>query len=175
MTGSVLEIMQETKKGYRTENFSGSRVRLLSEVIEFELSMGNTDIISYVQDNYEILKDYQLDTFELERVRKEYPHEDDYNTIYWEMFSDMCIDNSTSISEEIVDYFKEIFSVEDEKDMTALWLTSHENVINYYNDGNTEDIDEYTLPNKDKFSILSDLGVDGVLFLFLSCDIINSI
>lgn len=48
-TSPILSKMIESKKGYRTENFSGSLVRNLYDIIRYEFSMGNSDIVSYIQ------------------------------------------------------------------------------------------------------------------------------
>lgn len=50
--------------GYRTESFCGSGVRQAEDVIDFEIgSLGNSDIISYCDKNYnlDLNLDYEID------------------------------------------------------------------------------------------------------------------
>lgn len=156
--------MIKDNKGYRTENYSGSKVRNICDVIRYEISMGNTDIISYMQNKYSVLDEYNLEPEEIEALKENFQDEIVYRQEYLSKYSDMCQENSAWITDDIVTYLTEQLDVDSEDELTALWLTTIDNAINKYNDGNKVDIDEYLLNHK--YLIISDLNIDGALFVF---------
>lgn len=159
----TLTRMIKSKKGYRTENYSGSLTRDLYDVIRHEISMGNTDIIFYVQDNYHILNEYVLEENQINELKQNYTGEE-YTQEYWARFSEMCQENSVFITEEIIEYIAEKLSTSS-KNLTGLWLSTYDNVVRIYNYGSKEDIDEYPLTEQ-SYIVISDLGQDGALFVF---------
>jgi hypothetical protein len=164
MVSATLSKMIEDKKGYRTENYSGSLIRNLYDVIRHELSMGNTDIVSYVQEHYKILGEYIVEDAAIEELKEKFHNPEEYNQAYWERFSDICQENSIFIADDIVKYVAEQLSVPSNY-LIGLWLSTYENVVGIYNNGNTDDIDEYPLIDNNYF-VISDLGADGALFVF---------
>lgn len=51
----TLSKMLQTRSGYRTESFSGSNVRNIRNVINYEVvELNNMDIIDYVRETYNI-------------------------------------------------------------------------------------------------------------------------
>lgn len=137
---NTLQLLIDSRIGFRSESFSGSGVRNVLDVLRFEFSLGNTDIIKFVQDNYDLLLNYTETGDEL---------------------SDIVLENAQDIAEKIVFFLKEKFSVSSEDHLEALWLTSQEGVRFYTING---DIDFYVIP--DEFVVLSDLGEEGSLFVF---------
>ena len=55
---NTLQLLIDSRIGFRSESFSGSGVRNVLDVLRFEFSLGNTDIIKFVQDNYDLLLNY---------------------------------------------------------------------------------------------------------------------
>lgn len=143
MRSKVLAKLLKNNIGYRTESFSGSKARNIEDIIRFEISMGNTDIIRYLQENYGILKSYL---------------EKDYN----EEFSYICQENAVDITEEIIKFLTKFLSTEN-KNLMGLWLTDYQGVINVYR-GKKENIDKFHIPCK--FIVISDLDKEGSLFVF---------
>jgi hypothetical protein len=146
----TLEKMIREGRGYRTETFSGSKIRKIADIIRGEISFGNTDVIEYLQKNCNILKDYVYDRTIPGRIYFDY--------------IDFCIENAPHIAAEIEAFLKEVFRVEDIDDLEGIWLTDHENVVTLYG-GTDNDIDEYLIPDEN-FIVISDLGIDGSLFVF---------
>lgn len=142
---NTLQLLIDSRIGFRSESFSGSGVRNVLDVLRFEFSLGNTDVIKFVQDNYDLLLDYTETGDEL---------------------SDIVLENAQDIAEKIVFFLKEKFSVSSEDHLEALWLTSQEGVRFYTinEDIENEHIDIYVIP--DEFVVLSDLGEEGSLFVF---------
>lgn len=160
----VLDNMIKDKKGYRTENYSGSGVRDLYDVIRYEISMGNTDIITYMQEEYDVLSDYVLEPEQIDELKEEAINDEEFVKDYNDTFYEMVSENSGFITDNILDYVCDKLGVSNENDLIALWLTDYDNAVNYYNNGSTEDIDEYSLDKE--YVVLSDLGTDGSLFVF---------
>ena len=146
----TLDLIINSKRGYRTKSFSGSNTRNIEDIIRYELSMGNVDIVTYVQKNYGILKEYYIEE-EIEEKGE-----------YWNKFSEMCQENAKEITKEIVDFLKSELRSEE---IYGLWLTTYENVEKYYG-GIGENIEEYILLEENKFMVLSDLDEEGSLFVF---------
>ena len=133
--------MITANKGYRTESYSGSRIRKLENVIYFELGMGNSDILTFIQQNIQDI-DFPLD-------------------LDAEEASFLILENRSYYEEKIQEVIQNQLPGEN---YTALWLTSKDNAVHRYNDGSVEGIEEYVLPNE--FVVISDLGEDGALFVW---------
>lgn len=137
-----LEKMLKSKKGFRTEAFSGSGVDNPRDIIRFEFSMGNTDIIDYVNTNYNILNSYICDD--------------------WDELIEVSQENASDITDEIIDFLTNKLKVGEDK-LKGLWLAGKGAVRNVYG-GEDSFIDEYSLDRD--YVIISSLGYDGSLFIF---------
>ena len=130
------------KLGYRNESLYGSGVRNANKVIEFEIKeLGNTDIISFLQQNHGILQDF------LQEEDK-----DDEDFFY------MIDENFPHIRDEIKSFFKEKLGT---KNPSALWLTDSKNIHFYLDKGETW-VDVYEI--KDTI-VISNLGKEGSLYV----------
>mgnify|MGYP000892167476 CR=1 FL=1 len=65
-----------------------------------------------------------------------------------------------TIKNYVLDYFK-VGSIEE---LETVWLAEYERVKNFYNDGEEDGIYEVSLNRR--FLVLSDLDIDGALFVF---------
>ena len=134
----TLKEMLLTGRGYRSENYSGSKIRKLEDVVYLELSNGNTDIINFI-------------------------FKDTDSKLTGDELAQLVMENSRFFIDKVVEVVKANLSG---KNFSAIWLTTKERAINRYNEGLEEGIDEYILP-KD-FVVISDLGGDGALFVWES-------
>mgnify|MGYP001171379740 CR=1 FL=1 len=149
----TLKVMLNNNAGYRTEGFSGSDVRNAREIIGFEISeLQNDDIIEYMHTHYGILMGYY--------------HDDE------EEFLNACHANVDDVVDHLMLFITPFFDCSDQSFLTALWLTTYDNVKKHY--GGTADepgiyidnggVDKYVIP--DKHLVISDLGEEGSLFVF---------
>lgn len=142
MYSETLKKMIKNKEGFRTEAFRGSGVRNVRDIIRFELSMGNVDIVYFMQSAYGALYDFEL-------------HD-------WDEFVHDCQENAPYVADEIIE-FLEVKLDTKEDNMVGLWLTSEANVVSFYG-GKEDNIDSYKLD--DNFLVMSDLEAEGTLFAF---------
>lgn len=137
--------MIKNKKGFRTESFSGSGVRDPMEVIEFEIKeLCNTDIVEFVQEEYGLLTHLDVEN-QIELI-------------------DICHENIKEILETIKNYVLDYFKVDSIEELEAVWLAEYERVKSFYNDEEEDGIYEVSLNRR--FLVLSDLDIDGALFVF---------
>jgi len=157
----TLNCMLDSGSGYRTEAYSGSGVRCADDVIRYELSMGNIDIVRFMQTNYEQLKEYQLgDEFFDEIESLDIDEQDEARGA---ALSDLCQENAPYISGDILKFASDYLG-KDAKELSAIWLTTLDKAVSRYG-GDLEEIDRYALI-KGSFLVISDLGEDGALFVF---------
>lgn len=157
---STLEKMLSSKKGFRTENYSGSGVRDLKEILKFEIGqLGNTDILAYMRSNYNCLQDFKIDDYVIEALKEEAESEGGLQLLIFEEERNLAIENYDYLIEEILEFINNRFREE----VMGLWLTSYDAVVKRYG-GKTGDIDCYEIP--DESIVISDLGIDGALFVF---------
>lgn len=128
----------------RTEDFSGSNIRLAKEVIRFEIfELGNIDILQTLKNS--ILKETKF-SYKFDLL---------INEIYDNGFiDDMFIDEQLDFCQSILN---EINHILNKNIKYALWL-ANENIIKNYYKGKT--IDYYETTN----IILSNLGQEGILY-----------
>lgn len=155
--------------GFRTESYSGSKVRKLSDIIEYEMSeLKNKDIPQYILKEYGhyMTKKQRLDleTILKENNTGEYPFigdgggygvadRDDLRKLIGAMINaascTVCgytCKNRTYTATKTLNY--------------GLWLADRNEVIEHYAVGAEHDISAYPKSNV----ILSDLGPDGCLY-----------
>lgn len=157
----TLDGMLQQGYGYRTESFSGSGVRRIDEVIRYELSLGNTDIVEFCQTNHQILKDICVDEefwAEIENLDVE-----EQQASVAEELSHICQENAPYIVEEIVKFAMAMLGVARREELFALWLTTADKVVELYG-GNTENVEQYSLHSA-RYLVISDLGEAGALFV----------
>lgn len=128
---------------YRSESYSGSMVREISDVIRFEVfELGNTDILEYIKRyfprNSSIVQ--RLADIIDELLRNGYV--DDFSEADQLQFVNFMISELNQILGKKVCY--------------ALWLADHAAVLAFYG----ADVEEYETGT----IILSDLGAEGVLY-----------
>ena len=132
---------------YRTESYSGSRVRDLRDIIEYEMSaLFNTDIPRYVLESYDLSDDLRqdlLDTLALEDTG-EYPFLVDRG--YLQQLIDRMVDAVGRSVGKTLRY--------------GLWLAGRDAVREVY--GGNADIQAYLTGD----AVLSDLGYDGKLYAY---------
>lgn len=154
MTKELKTLLQKGY-GYRTETFSGSKVRNLKDVLYFELyELFNTDIYSYILNHYKhLLSDNMIEIFTEFLSVGEYDW-DDYIDTYLEYKEESmnCIENVC----------KTLLETDDVSNIKAIWLASYRRVMTLYQ-GKEDTIDTYSL---EKMKVLSDLGEDGSLFIY---------
>lgn len=140
---TTLTKMYNENLGFRTENFSGSGIRNLEDVVYFEIKeLGNTDILDTMNELYGI--DF-------------YPY--------------MDIEDNFSVADESYRDVIELICSHCEKqfnasrdNLGAIWLTTYDWVKKIYSKSSNDQINMiYILDN---FYPISDLGVDGVLFVY---------
>lgn len=76
----------------------------------------------------------------------------------------MCQENSPSIAEEIVSYISKRLTMPVDS-LIGLWLSTYDNVVKHYNNGKSDNIEEYSLISN-SYIVISDLGEYGTLFAF---------
>lgn len=161
MISRTLSKIIEDKRGYRTESYSGSGVRNLKEILRYEIViLGNTDILAYLRDNYDILPEFKLNENTISSLRETAEDDNELKQLIIDEEQQIAIVNADYFIEQILNFVQRVIG---SKEATGLWLTTFKNVINRYG-GNSEDIDEYSLP--DRFIVLSDLDNDGALLVF---------
>lgn len=137
----------EGKRIYRTEYYSGSGIRDLAVIIEYEMSeLRNTDIPRYILGHYDLPEELRKeieDTLSLED-EGEYPFLFDRHMLN-ELINSMirAVSRQTGM-----------------KLRYGLWLASRETVEQHYGAG--EQIDAYPVGD----AVLSDLGPDGILYAY---------
>lgn len=115
------------------------------EVIEFEIKeLCNTDIVEFVQEEYGLLTHLDVEN-QIELI-------------------DICHENIKEILETIKNYVLDYFKVDSIEELEAVWLAEYERVKSFYNDGKEDGIYEVSLNRR--FLVLSDLDIDGALFVF---------
>ena len=158
----TLDRMIENGVGYRNESYSGSGVRNAEEVIRYELSMGNTDIVKFMQMNYQQLQEIVCgDDFFEENEGLEL---EELGRLRDAAFSELCQVNAPFITETVLRIAGDYLGCTP-SNVRGLWLTSYECAAKRYGQGDYEDIDEYPLV-RGKYLVVSDLGEDGALFLY---------
>lgn len=161
MLSKTLKEMKENNEGFRTENYSGSLVRELHDIIVFEISeLGNTDIVTYVQEHYNILDSYSLSDEFKSNLKKVHPNNyiDEYNN----KFAELCQKNSQKIATEIIEFVVNKLETSPES-LIGLWLSTYNNVRTIYNSNVFENINKYPL-YENEYLVLSDLDREGSLF-----------
>lgn len=132
---------------YRTETYSGSYVRDVTEVFLFEIKeLGNTDILETLKDSL-----YISDSTK-EIIKTLIREIEDTGFV-----DDMSDDDFTNVV--IRPILKDILSITGKDIRYAVWLTSYNAVKQIYA-GREDTIDAYETSSV----ILSDLGVDGRLY-----------
>lgn len=131
---------------FRTESFSGSKVRKAIDVMKYEIfDLGNTDILKTLKTT--ILKN-SIFIKEIEKIEFELEENGYVDDLFENEKLDFC--------QKILD---EIHFVTNKKIKYALWLADLEIVKKYYK-GSNSNIDIYKTTN----IILSNLGLDGILY-----------
>ena len=131
---------------FRTENFSGSKIRKAIYVMKYEIfDLGNIDILETLKTtilkNSIFIKEIEKIEFELEE-----------NVYVDDLFENEKLD----FCQKILD---EIHFVTNKKIEYALWLADLEIVKKYYK-GSNSNIDMYKTTN----IIFSNLGLNGTLY-----------
>ena len=140
----TLKTMQETGLGYRNDNFYGSGVRDIEDIVYFEIEeLGNTDII------YTMSKLYKLDW-------EKYVEEEDGDYFVPE-------DYLHEIQNNILSYLEKHFG-ESHTNLCGIWLTTEEAVKKRYCSNSEEEIMEISIGKT--WLPISDLGFDGTLFVY---------
>lgn len=131
----TLDRLLSRRRGYRTESVSGSGVRDLMDIIRYEvIELRNSQTLEYCHKKFDMVGD----------------------------IPDPMSEESDEILEiRLEAWIYELWGRIGEKYQYALWLTTKDNVKEFY-DGTDEDIDEYYI--KKNWIVLDDGGVDGILF-----------
>ena len=132
---------------YRTESYSGSGVRDIRDVIEYEMSeLRNTDIPSYVLVHYTLSDGLRKDLEDILSLEPEgeYPFKGDRQ----------------DLRDTIDAVVKEIGGLKGTVIRFGLWLAPYESVRLRYCRSGDRDIDGYPTSHV----ILSDLDTDGALY-----------
>lgn len=157
---STLEQILLDKRGYRTENYVGSEVRNIKDILDYEIgSLGNTDTLAYIRDNYDCLQDFKVDEDIIESFKEIAESEGELELLIIEEEQNLAIENYDYFVEQVVNFIKSRFKEE----VVGLWLTTFEGVIERYG-GEIGNIDCYKIP--EEALIISDLDIDGALFVF---------
>lgn len=157
---SALERMLSEERGYRTESYSGSGIRDVEEILRYEIGeLGNTDILAYIRDNYGCLQDFNISEDIMESLKREALNEEELQLLIFEEEQNLAIENQDYFIEKVIDFLKDKFKEE----VVGLWFTSFNGVVEKYG-GKIGDIDCYEIPQE--AFVISDLGEDGVLFVF---------
>lgn len=141
--------------GFRTESYSGSGVRNLADIIEYEMSeLHNKDIPQYVLEQYECLLPETL-RLDLEAIlgedgNEQYPFLGDGNG--------HGVDDRRDLRNLIA---RMISAVGGDTHLNyGLWLADRKEVLEHYAAGLEAHIDAYTISP----FVFSDIGPDGCLF-----------
>ena len=138
----TLNTMLNQKVGFRTEDFSGSNVRNLKDIVYYEIrELKNTDILDTMNELYGLDFSDCID-FEEECV---------YDECYWD------------VSEQIFSHLEKQFNTSRDN-LRAIWLTTYDNVEKIYCRQPTDKINMVYIHHN--FYPISDLGSDGVLFVY---------
>ena len=138
----TLNTMLNQKVGFRTENFSGSNIRNLEDVVYYEIrELKNTDILDTMNELYGLDFSDCID-FEEECV---------YDECYWDVF------------EQIFSHLEKQFNTT-RNNLGAIWLTTYDNVEKTYCKQPIDKINMVYINHN--FYPISDLGSDGVLFVY---------
>ena len=138
----TLNTMLNQKVGFRTENFSGSNVRNLKDVVYYEIrELKNTDILDTMHELYGLDFSDCID-FEEECV---------YDECYW------------NVLEQIFSHLEKQFNTT-RNNLAAIWLTTYDNVEKIYCKQPIDKINMVYINHN--FYPISDLGSDGVLFVY---------
>ena len=138
-----LDVMLKQGLGFRTEDFSGSGIRSLKDVVYYEIrELGNTDILDTMSELYGL-------NF------KPYMDVEDENVVADESYHE--------ILELIFSFLEKHFNTSRDN-LNAIWLTTYENVQKIYAQSPYYQIDMIYI--KDDFFPISDLGTDGTLFVY---------
>lgn len=139
---TTLNTMLNQKVGFRTEDFSGSNVRNLKDVVYYEIrELKNTDILDTMNKLYGLDFSDCID-FEEECV---------YDECYWDVF------------EQIFSHLEKQFNTT-RNNLGAIWLTTYDNVEKIYCKQPIDKINMVYINHN--FYPISDLGSDGVLFVY---------
>ena len=139
---TTLNTMLNQNVGFRTEDFSGSNVRNLKDVVYYEIrELKNTDILDTMNELYGLDFSDCID-FEEECV---------YDECYWD------------VSEQIFSHLEKQFNTSRDN-LRAIWLTTYDNVEKIYCRQPTDKINMVYIHHN--FYPISDLGSDGVLFVY---------
>ena len=139
---TTLNTMLNQNVGFRTEDFSGSNVRNLKDVVYYEIrELKNTDILDTMN------KLYGLDFSDCIDSEEEYV----YDECYWD------------VSEQIFSHLEKQFNTSRDN-LRAIWLTTYDNVEKIYCRQPTDKINMVYIHHN--FYPISDLGSDGVLFVY---------
>lgn len=139
----TLTQMYNENLGFRTENFSGSGIRNLEDVIYFEIQeLCNTDILDTMNELYGI--DFQS----FMDVEDEFAVADESRQEVIELICSHC-EKQFNTSRD---------------NLGAIWLSTYDNVKKYYCKSPTDQINMVNILSN--FYPISDIGVDGVLFVY---------
>ena len=95
----------------------------------------------------------------MESLKREALNEEELQLLIFEEEQNLAIENQDYFIEKVIDFLKDKFKEE----VVGLWLTSFNGVVEKYG-GKIGDIDCYEIPQE--ALVISDLGEDGVLFVF---------
>lgn len=150
--------MFSDKKGYRNESYSGSGVRDLEEVLYHEISaLGNTDIMIYMNEKYDTK--FYMEVFLTEEDTTGLSPQEIRSLIIEEQ-SLMVVENGAYYPDKVLEYLKQKMNSER---LYGIWLTSEDAAATRYGSSGDNEIDVYQID--DDFFPISDLGVDGTLFV----------
>lgn len=139
----TLTTMLNQNVGFRTENFSGSHVRNLEDVIYFEIrELGNTDILDTMNELYGLDFQPYMDT-------------EDENVIADESYRDVL--------EQILSHLEKQFNTS-HNNLGAIWVTTYDNVEKIYCKSPNDKINMVDIHHN--FYPISDLGAYGTLFVY---------
>lgn len=138
-----LDVMLKQGLGFRTEDFSGSGVRKLEDVVYYEIrELGNTDILDTMSELYGL-------NF------KSYMDVEDENVVADESYHEVL---------ELIFSFLEKHFNTSRDNLNAIWLTTYENVQKIYCRQPNDKINMVYIYHN--FYPISDLGSDGTLFVY---------
>ena len=139
----TLTTMLNQNVGFRTEDFSGSGVRNLEDVVYYEIrELGNTDILDTMSELYGL-------NF------KSYMDVEDENVVADESYQEVL---------ELIFSFLEKHFNTSRNNLNAIWLTTYENVQKIYCRQSNDKINMVYIYHN--FYPISDLGSDGTLFVY---------
>lgn len=136
----TLQEMLLTRLGYRTESYSGSGVRDLHAVLKHELSvLRNFDVLIYCNERYFA----------------------GFGFFYGDDFKKILATSADYYVGQIEQFVRR--RLRTTRPLYGLWLTTKDNVHGIYG-GMDKDVACYAIPQH--AFVLSDLGVDGALFVY---------